>query len=272
MANGAYTSVINTDALVTPVLAATVFAAEETSLFLGGAMIPVVSAPNGVLQVPELAKVTASTISSEAATGVDLDALDISDTKNTITANLYAARAVVRDLGAIDPNEIGRLLGKSVATAFDKAVYTALDSATASTTDQFPEPTVDSIFDAVGQIRANGEMGQLYAILSPTAGVGLMQAIGNQAYAGGDFQTEALRSGYVGNIAGCQLFMSSNITTANTAGYIFGTDAMRIAMQQNVNVEIARRAEAVGNDVVASLHAAPGLIDDGRAVKLINVA
>ena len=272
MANGEYTSIINVDALSVPVLAATVFAAEENSLFLGGNLIPVVNAPNGVLQVPELASVTASTISSEADPGVDLDALTITDTKNTITCDLIASRAVVRDLGNVDPNEIGRLLGKSVATTFDKAVYTALDSATASTTDQFPEPTVDSIFDAVGQIRANGEMGQLYAVLSPTAGVGLMQAIGTAAYAGGDLQTEALRSGYVGNLAGVQMFMSSNITTANTAGYMFGEDAMRIAMQKNVDIEIARRAAAVGFDVVSSLHAKPALIDAGRAVKLINVA
>lgn len=272
MANGEYTSIINVDALSVPVLAATVFAAEESSLFLGGNLVPVVNAPNGVLQVPELASVTASTISTEADPGVDLDALTITDTKNTITCDLIASRAVVRDLGNVDPNEIGRLLGKSCATTFDKAVYAALDaSATAATTDQFPEPTVDSIFDAVGQIRANGEMGQLYAVLSPTAGVGLMQAIGTAAYAGGDLQTEALRSGYVGNLAGVQMFMSSNVTTTNTAGYIFGEDAMRIAMQKNVDIEIARRAAAVGFDVVASLHAKPAVIDGGRAVKLINV-
>jgi hypothetical protein len=42
-------------------------------------------------------------------------------------------------------------------------------------------------------------------------------------------------------------------------------------MQKNVDVEVARRAEAVGWDTVASLHAAVGLIDAGRAVKLINV-
>jgi hypothetical protein len=45
---------------------------------------------------------------------------------------------------------------------------------------------------------------------------------------------------------------------------IFGQDAMRIGMQKNVDLEIARRAEAVGFDVVASLHAAVGMIDAGR--------
>jgi hypothetical protein len=130
---------------------------------------------------------------------------------------------------------------------------------------------VDDMFDAAAQIRGNGEMGQLYGVLTPAEGTNLMKNIGTAAYGGGDFQTEALRTGYVGQIAGIQLFMSSNITTANTAGYIFGEDAMRIAMQKNVDIEIGRRTAAVGNDVVASLHAKAALIDANRAVKLINV-
>ena len=49
---------------------------------------------------------------------------------------------------------------------------------------------------------------------------------------------------------------------------MFGTDAMRIALQRNVDVEVARRAEAVGNDIVASLHAGVGLTDAARARKI----
>lgn len=271
MANAAYISTLNTDALQVPVKAATVYHAHEQSLFLGGELIPVVNAPTGVLQVPELAAVTASTISSEASTGVDLDALLPADTKNTLTCELIAARSVIRDLGAIDTNEIGRVLGIAVAKAFDQSVYTALDSATASTSDAVPLSVAD-IFDSVAQIRANGEMGQLFGILTPAEATNILKEIGTAAYAGSDtFQATALRQGSIGNLAGVQFFMSSYISTANTAGYIFGADAMRIAMQQNVTTEVARRAAAVGNDVVASLHAKAALIDAGRAVKLINV-
>ena len=271
MANSAYTSAINTDALMVPVKAATVYAAHESSLFLGGQLIPVVNAPNGILQVPELAAVTATTLSAEAAPGVDLDTVLAADTKNTIVCDLIAARSVVRDLGAIDPAEIGRVLGNAVSKAFDESVMTAMDSATASTSDSFPM-SVDAVFDAVAQIRGNGETGRLFGIVSPTAGAELMKEIGTAAYAGSDaFQAEALRSGAIGNLGGVQFFVSSYVTTANTSGYIFSQDAARIAMQKNVDVEVARRAEAVGNDVVASLHAKAAMIDAGRAVKLINV-
>lgn len=268
MANANYVSSLNTDGLLVPVKAATVYAAHESSLFLGGNLIPVVNAPNGVLQVPELAAVTATTVSAE--TNADLETVLPADTKNTITCDLIAARSVVRDLGNIDPSEIGRVLGNAVSKAFDQSVMTALDSATASTSDSFPLQVAD-VFDGVQQIRDNGEMGELFGVVNPTAGMELLKEIGTAAYAGGDFQGEALRSGYIGMLGGVQFFMSSYVTTANTSGYIFGKDAMRIAMQKNVDVEVARRAEAVGNDIVASLHAKAALIDANRAVKLINV-
>jgi len=270
MANAAYTSGFNTDALFVAAKAATVYAAHEQSLFLGGGMIPVVNAPNGLLQVPELAAVAATTLSAEAAAGVDLDAVLSADTKNIIQCDIYAARSVLRDLGNIDPSEIGRVLGNAVSKAFDTAVVTAMNGLTASTSDSDPM-TVDALFDAVAQIRGAGETGQLMGVVSTAEAANLMKDIGTNAYGGGDFQSEAMRNGFLGQIAGVRMFQSSYVTGANK-GFIFAGDAMRIAMQKNVDIETARRPEAVGQDIVASLHAGVGVIDAGRGVKLVNVA
>ncbi len=269
MANSAYTSGFNTDALFVAAKASTIFAAHENSLFLTGGMIPVVNAPNGLLQVPELAAITATTLTSEAAPGVDVDTVLPADTKNTIQCDLYAARSVVRDLGNIDPSEIGRVLGNGVAKAFDTAVVTALNGLTASTSDADPV-TVDALFDAAAQIRGGGEMGQLMGILSTAEAANLMKDIGTNAYGGGDFQSEAMRTGFLGTVAGIRLFQSSYITGANK-GFIFAGDAARIAMQRNVTMEVGRRPEAVGQDVVASLMAGVSVIDAARGVKLVNV-
>ncbi len=273
MANSAYTSGFNTDSLFVAAKAATVFAAHESSLFLTGGIVPVVNAPNGLLQVPFLDNIGAVTpITSEAAPGVDIDAvLAASSGKATpIQADLYAARSVVRDLGNIDPSEIGRVLGNGVAKAFDTDVITAMNGFTASTSDSDPV-TVNALFDAAAQIRNQGEMGQLMGIISTAQAAELMKNIGTTSYGGGDFQSEAMRNGFMGQVAGIQLFQSSYITGANK-GFIFSKDSMRIAMQRNVTMEMARRAEAVGQDVVASLMAGVGVIDATRGVKLINVA
>ena len=266
MANSAYTSGFNTDALFVAAKASTIFAAHENSLFLTGGMIPVVNAPNGLLQVPELAAITATTLTAEATPGVDVDTVLPADTKNTIQCDLYAARSVVRDLGNLDPSEIGRVLGNGGAKAFDTAVVTALNGLTAQATPQVV--TVDSLFDAAAQIRGGGEMGQLMGILSTADAALLMKDIGTNAYGGGDFQSEAMRTGFLGTVAGIRMFQSSYITGVNK-GFIFAADAARIAMQRNVTMEVGRRPEAVGQDVVASLMAGVDVIDATRGVKLL---
>lgn len=218
MANSAYTSGFNTDALFVPAKAATVYAAHESSLFLGGQLIPVVSAPNGVLQVPELAAVAATKLTSEAAPGVDLETVLSADTKNLITANLYAARSVVRDLGNVDPNEIGRVLGNSVSAKFDADVMAVMGTLTGQEITS-GDLDLEEIFAAVGTIRAAGETGQLYGVVGAGSYAALMGAIGSTSYAGGDlFQGQALRSGFFGTIAGVQCFVSSYLNASNTGG------------------------------------------------------
>ncbi len=267
----AYNSATNLESLVVNTKAATVYTAQETSLFLGGMLVPhiAVAAGSNTAQVPLLGDVTATKITAEGVVD-DIAATAIGDTSNLITANIYAARTVLRDLGGVDANELGRVLGNSVAKSFDADVFTAMNGLTASAADSDPV-TMDALFDAVAQIRGAGEFGNLYGILSPVEAANLMKQIGTNAYAGGDFQTDALRNGFLGKIAGINMFQSAYVTGANK-GFVFGADAMRIAMFKNVDLEMARRAEAVGNDLVASLHAGVGLVDAARGVKLVNVA
>ena len=269
----AYNTAYDLDSLMVNTKAATVYTAHENSLFLGGALIPAIQLPAGsiVAQVPVMGTVTA-----EKITSADPDALDdftaqlVTDTKVTIEANIYAARQVLRDLGGIDPAETGRVLGNSIQAAFDADVIAAMNGFTASTSDSDPM-TVDAMIDAVAQVRATGEMGQLIGILSPAEAANLVKDAGTAAYAGGDFQTEGLRNGFIGTVAGVRMFQSSYISGANK-GFVFGADAMRIAMFKNVDLEIQRRAAAVGNDIIANLHAGVGVVDAARGIKLVNVA
>jgi hypothetical protein len=267
----AFNTAYDLDSLMVNTKAATVYTAHENSLFLSGNIVPMVNLPAGsfTAQIPVMGSVTAQKLTSASHAVDDFNALGISDTKVTINADIYAARDVIRDLGGVDPQELGRVLGNSIQAAFDADVVAAMNGLTASTADSDPV-SVDAIFDAVAQIRGTGEMGPLVGIISPAEAANLMKAIGSQAYAGGDFQTEALRNGFVGTVGGVRMFSSSYVSGANK-GFIFAQDAMRIAMFKNVDLEVARRAEAVGNDIVASLHAGVGVVDATRGIKLVNV-
>jgi len=257
--------------MVVPVKAATVYAAQESSLFLSGQLIPQIAVPAGSItaQVPFLAAASAATTISAYNDSDDVSSQTLLATPKNITASIYAARTILRDLGSIDPAEIGRVLGNAVAKKFDKAVMAAF--ATGSTNYATPTDTLSMnlLFDVAAAIRGTGDSTPLYAIVSPAQAANLLKNIGTSAFAGGQYQTEALMNGFVAKAAGITIFQSSyaNATDFGEAlayGVVFSQDAMRVAMFKNVDVEVARRAEAVGNDIVASLHAGVGQVDADR--------
>ena len=280
MANEAYGSGLNLDAMVVPVKAATVYAAHENSLYLPGAIVPKIEVPAGSAsaQVPLMGSVTATTITSEAAPGADFDTTIPSDTKKTINLSLHAARTVLRDLGGIDVNDMGRIMGNAIATAVDKEITSKMvDMNRQEISGAAPQAiALSDIFTAVGTIRGNGEGGKLYGIVSTNQYANLLSAIGSNAFAGGEFQNTAMRNGFFGNIAGVECYVSSYLNNTvlggavNPAMAIFSQDSMRMAAQGGVNVEVARRPEAVGFDVVASMAQGAILVDASRSVLIID--
>ena len=279
MANSAYASGLNLDAMMVPVKAATVYAAQENSLYLPGGIVPVISVPAGSAsaQVPVMGSVTATTITTEG-TGSDPQDFDTvlpSDTKKTITLELTAARTVLRDLGGIDTSDISRILGNAIAASFDSAVTKTF----AGLTEQEIAAGalgMDHIFEAVATIRGSGETGPLNGIVSTDAYAALMTEIGGAAYAGGEFQNGAMRTGFFGHIAGVNCFVSSYLNNTvlgsaiNPKMVILSQDAVKSATQGGVNLEIARRPAAVGYDVVASLAHGTSVVDATRGVIIID--
>lgn len=280
MANSLYGSGLNLDAMVVPVKAATVYSAQENSLYLPGAIVPKIEVPAGSAsaQVPLMGSVSATTITSEGAAGVapqDFDTVLPTDTKNTINLSLHAARTVLRDLGGIDTADMGRIMGNAIAEAVDKEITSKFVGMTEQEITS-GNLDLDEVFAAVATIRGNGENGQLFGIVSTDAYANLMSAIGSTAFAGGEFQNSAMRNGFFGTIAGVQCFVSSYLnntvlgSAVNPKMAVFSGDAMRMAAQGGVNVEVARRPEAVGFDVVASMAQGAKLIDQSRSVIIID--
>ncbi len=266
----AFNTAYDLDALMVPTKAAAIYHAQENSLYLPGTMIPQVRVNSGSfsIQVPKFNEVTAQQLTAAAHNVDDFTALGITADKLPINADIFAARDVVRDLGDIDPNELGRVLGLAVTKSFDSAVATAMTDVTITNT-AVTGGSVDTteLFAAAAAIRGAGEMGQLFAVLSPAAAAGLMTQIGSAAYAGSDLQNSAMINSYVGNVAGIQVYQSA-ATPAGADGCVFGADAFRIAMFKNVDIEAQRRAAAVGTDIVASLHAGVGITDITRAYRM----
>jgi len=282
-----YASGFSLTDLMVPTKAATIFAAQESSLYMGGALVPMLNCPAGSTQVkvPKLAKITDPTVVSteaDSTTGIgDISVTAMSDSSVPINLGLYASRSVVRDLGGVDTNEIGRVLGNSIASVWDKAVTASFAGLTEQEMGAGAANTlaVSDIFEAVATIRGNGETGALFGIIGTNQYAALMADIGGSAFAGGEFQNTAMRNGYFGTIAGVPLYVSSYVndtdmgTTAHKpAACIMSADAVKGATQGGVNLEISRRPEAVGFDVVASLAAGVAVTDATRGVIIIDEA
>jgi len=276
-----YGSGINLDSMVVPVKAATVYAAQESSLYIPGAIVPNIVVPDGSAsaQVPLMGSVEAITVSAaggETDPGVDFASKLPTNTKKTIALDLHASRTILRDLGGIDTADMGRIMGNSIATAVDKAVTTQFAGLTAQELTGAVGQGVlalADIFTAVGTIRGQGETGQLFGIVGTNQYANLLGAIGSNSFAGGEFQNTAMRNGYFGNIAGVECYVSSYLndtdmgtTNQNPAMAIFSADAVKMASQGGVKIEVARRPEAVGFDVVASMAMGALVIDASRGV------
>jgi hypothetical protein len=282
-----YASGLSLTDLMVPTKAATIYAAQESSLYMSGGLVPMLQVPAGStqLKVPKLSKITDPTkltAEADSTTGVgDIAVSTLGDTSVSIDLGLYAARTVVRDLGGVSTADIGRVLGNGIASAWDKAVTTAFTGLTEQEMGAGAANTlaVSDIFEAVATIRGNGETGPLFGIIGTNQYAALMANIGGAAFAGGEFQNTAMRNGYFGTVAGVPLYVSSYIndtdmgTTAHKpAAAIMSMDAVKGALQGGVNLEINRRPEAVGFNVVASLAAGVATVDAERGVLIIDEA
>jgi hypothetical protein len=271
-----YGSGINLTALMIPTQAATVYAAQEASLYLPGTMIPIVEVNEGsaTAQIAVMGSVAATTItnngdgSAETDPGADFPTILPSNTAVNLNLDLIAARSVIRDLGRADFNDFGRILGNSIASAVDARVSANLG---ALGTVAPSANLLDDLYDAIGTIRDAGETGPLSCVVSAAKYGAFMKVIGSASFAGGETQNAAMRSGFLGMIAGVPCYVSSHFNATNTGlttpdFAVFSQDAVRMATQGGVKVEFERQAAAVGTNIVSSIAFASGVIDATRGV------
>ena len=80
-----------------------------------------------------------------------------------------------------------------------------------------------------------------------------------------------MRSGFVGQIAGIEIFESSNISvdgSDDSIGGVFSQDALALAMMQDLKIESQRDASLRADEIVATAVYGVGEIHDKYGVKL----
>ena len=260
--------------LFTNIVAQARFTAEEQSLLRNLVTVYNIDAQPGVtIQVPKYPAVAAADLTE----GTDMTSTTVSTSSVSITVGEVGAQVFLTDMaamGAGNPaDELGTVLGNAIATKMDQDAIALFDGFSTSLGATTTELTAAYLFQAAATLRANKAPGRLVGVFHPYQVYALKANLTN-TFAnpnGGDLQNEAMRTGYVGTIAGIDIFESANITvdgSGDAKGCVFAPEAMAMAMKRDFNLEPERDASNRGFELNATAIYGVGELDDAYGVEM----
>jgi len=176
--------------------------------------------------------------------------------------------------GADSPAQaMGTILGHAIATKMDKDLLALFSGFSSGLGAAGAEITVADLFKAQATLRANKVTGNLAAVLHPFQAyqikAGLTNTFANPN--GGDAQNAAMINGYVGTIAGIDVYESANLTVdANddAVAAVFAPEALAIAMKRDFGIESQRDASLRAFELNATAAYGVAELDDTFGVKI----
>ena len=251
------------DDLIAPIVAEAQFVAAERSIMRGLVKQFNIPANSGkVLQVPIYPQQTAAVL-TEAD---DLSPAAISTSKVDITLREVGLMTNVSDL-ALNHSEtnviqdVGRLFGEAIATRIDRDLTALFGGFSTTVGSATTAATAALVFEAVAKLRANAvPPSDLALVLHPLVAHDLKSTITSTfAAPASDVGNEALRSGFVGMLAGVPVYETSNMadssgnfpgTTGDYKGAVFHRDGLAMAMSGDIKIESQRDASARATEIV----------------------
>lgn len=280
MANSTTTSLAS---LISPIVQEALFTASEKSIMRG--LVREYSVANNTgttAQVPVYPVVTAEDLTE----GTDMSGTS-ADQQITTTTKSITLKEVgimtnltdfIRDTSEQNVvSHLGRLFGEAIAKKIDTdliALFAGFSfDAGASNTEMTPQ----DLFEAAAKLRSNNAPGPYYGVFHPNAIFNVKKVLatqGNTPFGGNgqsDLANEALRNGFVGSIAGIQIFESSNFTVDgddDSVGGVFSQDALGLAMQNDLSMEMQRNASLRAEEVVATARYGVAELIDSYGVRI----
>ena len=261
--------------LYTEIVAEAQFVASEKSIMRNLVKNYAISGGGKAVEVPVYAQVSASAV----ADATDLANTAIDPSSVTITASEVGVMTTLTDLARNSAprnvaSDIGKLFGEALARKQDADLTAKFDGFSVALGDGSTAISPAVIFNALSTLRANAlPANECAVVVHPKIAYDLKSGLTN-TFAGLDTETsnEALRSGFVGKLAGLNIFETSNMANTGTAGDYkggaFHKDALAIAMMQDVKIETQRDASLRADEIVATSVYGVGEIHDSYGVEL----
>ena len=256
------------------------FTFQETSVMRPLVTLYPIVGSGKTVEIPVYPAITASAVNE----ATDLTNTAVNPTSETITASEVGVMTTLTDLARDSASrnvgaDIGKLFGEAIAKKVDTDLATLLDSFT-TTIDSAGgvELTADKLFQAQAILRSLNVPAPYYGVFSPKAVFNLKKTLTSAGYntnanAISDIGNEALTNGYVGRVAGIDIFENANIAiNANddSAGGVFHPMSLGLALKEDFKVETQRDASLRGTEIVASICYGTGVIKNNYGVRVIS--
>ena len=263
--------------LYTEIVAEALFVASERSVMRPLVKNYAISGGGKSVEVPIYSAVSAAAVSEASDlsnTAINPTSVTISASENGIMTTLtdLARNAAPRNVAA----DIGKLFGEAIAKKIDTDLTALFDGVSSVVGSAGAEVTVAKIFEAVATLRQAAVPMPLAGVLNPKVAYNVKKNLTNTFVNPNpnDLTNEALRTGYVGNIAGVQMFETSNVDgtsdTDNCKGGIFHKDALGLAMMQDLKIETQRDASLRADEIVATAVYGVGELHDSYGVEILG--
>ena len=281
MANESTSSTLSE--LYTEIVAEAQFVASEQSIMRNLVRNYAITGGGKVVEVPVYGTVSASAV----AEATDLSNTAINPTSVSITASEVGIMTTLTDLARNSAprnvaGDIGKLFGEAIAKKIDTDLTAKFNGFSQEIGDGTTALSPANIFNAVAILRKNAVPStDMACVVHPLNAYDLKAGLTNtfaNANAN-DLSNEALRTGYVGSLAGVKIFETSNMadtsdnfpgTTGDYKGAVFHRDALALAMMQDIKIETQRDASLRADEIVATSVYGTGEIHDTYGVE-INV-
>ena len=262
------------DDLFVNIVAQARFTAEEQSLMLGLVTQYNIAGQAGkTVQVPKYPAITAADLTE----GTAPSDTDVSTSSVTVTCAEVGNSVLLTDLAAMGAGnpaeELGTVLGNAIATKIDSDLIGLFSGFSSALGAAGAEITVADLFKAAATLRAAKVTGSMAAVVHPFQAYQLKAGLTN-TFAnpnGGDLQNEAMRNGYVGSIAGIDVYESANVSidgSDDAVAGVFAPEALAIAIKRDFNLETQRNATRRGTEMVATAIYGVAELDDSFGVKI----
>ena len=265
--------------LYTEIIAEAMFVANERSLMRGLVKNYTISGGGKSVEVPIYAAVSAAAVNE----ATDLSNTAINPSSVTITASEIGIMTTLTDLARNSASrnvasDIGRLFGEAIAKKIDVDLIALFDSFSKIVGGADVAFSAAKIFEAVAELRNLAvPSSDLACVVHPYIAYDMKSGVSNTFGAGSgattDIGNEAMRSGFVGTVAGVPVYESANIsntgTTGDYKGAVFHRDAMGLAMMQDLKLETQRDASLRADEIVATAVYGVAELNDTYGVELM---